>query len=106
MFPAAASAPSPPSLDREARLQQLLDRLRAAAEPALRQMADALLDLPEDRLLGQVETTLRDLGLQAANAAHQAALDGAKKKATGGAASPARTAAATPSSSTTSPRPS
>lgn len=76
------SATSPTANDRESRRQQVLQALRAGAEGALERMADALVDLPEDKAFGQIEYTLRDLAHEIAASAHQAGLDAGKKRAT------------------------
>ena len=47
--------PSPTADDREARIQELLGRLRPTAEAHLRRMAERLVDLPEEESFGQVE---------------------------------------------------
>jgi hypothetical protein len=101
----SASATSPLSEDREMRRQQFLQALRRQAEAVLERLADELVDLPEDQVFGQIEYTLRDLGLELATRAHQAGIDAGKKKATKAPAASARTARPTPASSTTVPRP-
>jgi len=68
--------------DREARVQALLNALRGQAEPRLRQMAEQLADLPQDKAFGQIEHDLGDLGRDIAACAHQAGLDAGKKGAT------------------------
>jgi len=99
--------PVPPTPDpgREARVQELLAQLRAGAEPALRQMAERLVDLPEGRAFGQIEYDLRDAAHDLAAAAHRAGLQAGKKRGTPAPAPPARTAGPTPGSSATGPRP-
>ena len=82
MLSPAPSSPSPTLEDREARLQALLGRLRPHAEHALRQMAERLVDLPEDQAFGQVEYDLRDLAHDLAASCHQAGLEVGKKRAT------------------------
>jgi hypothetical protein len=82
MLNAADSNTKPTSDDREARLQALLQALRADAEPLLRQMAEQLVDLPDHKAFGAIEYTLRDAGRRIAAAAHQTALRGGKKRAT------------------------
>src|SRR5262245_47126773 len=82
MLDAAASATSPSVFDREARVQALLEVLRTQAEPRLRQMAERLVDLPDAKAFGQIEYDLGDLGRQIAAAAHQAGLEGGKKRGT------------------------
>ena len=105
MLSESISASSQTAEDREARVQALLQRLRPDAEQALRQMAERLADLPEDKCFGQVELDLRDLAHQLAATAHQTGLDAGKKRATSAPAPSARTAAKTPASSATEPRP-
>ncbi len=80
MLPTTPSTPSATPDDREARIQALLARRRP--DNALRQMAEALVDAPHAQLFGDLELRLRDLGHDVANAAHQAGLDGRKKRAT------------------------
>lgn len=82
MLNPVASATSPLSDDREARLQALIQQLRPDAEVTLRRIAEQLLDLPEDQAFGQIEFTLRDLVLQLAAASHQTGLQAGKKRAT------------------------
>jgi hypothetical protein len=77
-----ASPPSTAAEGREARVQALLDTLRQQAEPRLRQMAERLVDLPEDQAFGQIEHDLGDLGRAIAASAHQAGLDAGKKGGT------------------------
>jgi hypothetical protein len=77
--------PSPPSQtseDREARIQDLLARLRPHADHALRAMAERLVDLPESQAFGQIEYDLRDLAHGLAAACHQAGLGAGKKRGT------------------------
>ncbi len=96
---------TPISNDRELRVLQLIERLRPNAEQALREMAERLVDLPEERSFGQIEYDLRDVAHDFASASHQAGLDAGKRGATKGPASPARTAPPTPASSATERRP-
>ena len=100
------ASPNTTAEDHEARRQALRDRLRPLFERALSQMADALTDLPDDQIFGDVELVLRDQVRHLAADAHQAALAGRKKGATRGRASSARTATKTPASTTTSGAPS
>ena len=81
MLSTPTSSPLQPADDREARIQALLDALRQQADPKLRQMAERLVDLPEDKAFGQIEHDLGDLARQVAADAHQAGLDTAKKRA-------------------------
>jgi hypothetical protein len=98
------ATPLPTGDDREARVQELLGRLRPGAEQLLRRMAERLVDLPEEQAFGQVEYDLRDLGHELAAAAHQAGLEAGKKRGTEVPASSARTAPPTRASSSTAPR--
>ena len=82
MLSPVPSSPSPTLEDREARIQVLLGRLRPHADQALRQMAERLVDLPEDQAFGQVEYDLRDLAHDLAASCHQAGLQAGKKRAT------------------------
>jgi hypothetical protein len=66
--------------DRETRRQRILETLRG--DPALERMADELADLPDDKVFGQIEYTLRDLGHELAANAHQAGLEAGKKRGT------------------------
>ena len=70
------------SEDRETRIQAILARLRPAAEAALRGMAERLADAPDEQLFGPLEYDLRDRAHDLAAAAHQAGLDGRKKRGT------------------------
>src|SRR5262245_50611809 len=91
--------------DREARIQELLARLRPPAQHALRRMAERLVDLPEGQAFGQDEYDLRDLAHELAAASHQAARAGGKKRGTPAPAPSAPTAGPTPALSSTAPRP-
>jgi hypothetical protein len=91
--------------DRDARVQELVERLRPAAEDHLRRMAERLVDLPEEQAFGQVEYDLRDLAHEFAATTHQAGLAAGKKRGTTVPASSARTAPATPASSSTAASP-
>jgi len=99
------SAPSQISDGRETRIQALVEQLRPSAEAALRQMAERLVDLPEEKSFGQIEYDLRDDAHRLASSAHQAGLTAGKKRATKVPASSAPTAAKTPASSSTATRP-
>jgi len=79
MLAAPASTPSTAADDRETRVEALLATLRQQAEPRLRQMAERLIDLPEDQAFGQIEHDLGDLARAVAAAAHQAGLQAGKK---------------------------
>ena len=68
--------------DRESRVQQLVERLRTGSEDTLRQMAELLVDLPEEKSFGQIEYDLRDLAHQLASSVHQTGLEAGKKRAT------------------------
>ena len=87
--------------DRAARLAALRDRLRPLVEQAAERLAEALLDAPDEQLVGDVEFRLRDEAHRLAAAAHQAGLEGRKKGATRAPASTARAATPTPASSAT-----
>jgi hypothetical protein len=90
--------------DRETRIQALIEQLRAKGESVLRQMAERLVDLPEDKSFGQIEYDLRDLGHQLACDCHETGLKAGKKRATSVPARSARTAKATPASLATATR--
>ena len=97
---------TPASADpREARIQELLGRLQPHTAHLLRQMAERLVDLPEQQAFGQIEYDLRDLAHDLAAAAHQAGLEAGKKRGTSAPAPSAPTAKPTPASSGTAPRP-
>ena len=100
------SATNQTSQGREARRQQLLQRLRGEADAILERLADELVDLPDDQVFGQVEYTLRDIGHDLASRAHQAGIDAGKKRGTKAPASAAPAARPTPGSSATGRRPS
>ena len=104
MTDTAAAAVSATPEDREARLQDLMARLRPGADRALRQMAERLLDLPEAQAFGQVEYDLRGAAHELAAASHQAALEAGKKRGTRAPAPSAPAATTTPASSSTAPR--
>lgn len=82
MLTTPASATTKAAEGREARIQELLGQLRAAAEPTFRHMAEQLVDAPDAQLFGPLEYDLRDRAHALAAAAHQAGLDGRKKRAT------------------------
>jgi hypothetical protein len=98
--------PSTPTTDERAtRLQELVERLRPAAEEHLRRMAERLVDLPEEQAFGQVEYDLRDLAHELAATSHQAGLEAGKKRGTRVPVSSVPTAPPTPASSSTAPKP-
>jgi len=105
MLHTSASAPPQILQDREARIQALLAHLRPNAERVLRQMAEQLVDLPDNQAFGQIEYSLRDLAHDLAATAHQAGLQTGKKRGTKVPASSAPTASTTPASSTTGRKP-
>jgi hypothetical protein len=76
------SAPSHTSDDRENRIQALITQLRPKADEVLRQMAERLVDLPQDKAFGQIEHDLRDLAHDLACSSHQTGLQAGKKRAT------------------------
>ena len=92
MPPTPSPVPPPTAADRQSRIEALLQQLRPNAEQLLRQMAERLVDLPEDKAFGQIEYDLRDLAHQMAAASPQAALTAGKKRATKAPASPAPSA--------------
>jgi len=94
----------PTSDEREARIQELVNRLRPQAEDNLRRMAERLVDLPEDQAFGQVEYDLRDLAHDLAATTHQAGLEAGKKRGTRVPASSVPTVPPTPASSSTARR--
>ena len=105
MPPTPPPVPPPTAADRQSRIEALLQQLRPNAEQLLRQMAERLVDLPEDKAFGQIEYDLRDLAHQLAAASHQAGLTAGKKRATKAPASPAPSAGKMPASRATDPRP-
>lgn len=78
----ATSASNQAAQQREHRRQQILAALRGDADAILERMADELVDLPDDKVFGTIEYTLRDLGHELACKAHQACLDTGKKRGT------------------------
>ncbi len=104
MLDESTPATTKTSQDREERRQQFLQALRREADAVLERLADELVDLPDDKVFGTIEYTLRDLGHEFVSRAHQAGVAG-KKRATKVLVASARTAPATPGSSTTEPRP-
>jgi len=68
--------------EREARIHAELERLRPAAEDALRKMAAAIVDRPDNELFRALEIDLRDTAHDLATAAQQVVADGRKKGAT------------------------
>jgi hypothetical protein len=97
---------TPTPADRAARLEALRDRLRPLVDQAVEQMAEELLDTPDEQLFGEIEYRLRDQAHRLAAAAHQAGLAGRKKGATKARASTAPAATPTPASSPTAAAPS
>ena len=71
MLNQTTSATTQTSQDREERRQQFLQALRREADAILERMADQLVDLPDDKVFGQVEHNLRDLSHELAAKAHQ-----------------------------------
>jgi hypothetical protein len=104
MTDSAPATPTPTNDDREARVQQLVNHLRPAADQVLRRLAERLVDLPEEQAFGQVEYDLRDLAHELASTAHQAGLEAGKKRGTAAPAMSAPTAPPTPASSSIAPR--
>ena len=92
------TAPTPTTPDRDARIQELLDRLQPHAAQILRQMAERLVDLPEHRSFGQIEYDLRDLAHELAATSHQTGLEAGKKRGTSGVAPSAPCAGPMPAS--------
>ena len=82
MLNPSTSATTTTAQDREDRIRAFLDQLRAAAEPTFRQLAEQLVDASDDQLFGPLEYQLRDRAHALAAAAHQAGLDGRKKRGT------------------------
>lgn len=78
----STSASNQATQERDYRRQQILAALRRAADAVLTRMADELVDLPDDKVFGTIEYTLRDLGHELASKAHQASLDTGKKRGT------------------------
>lgn len=105
MTPRTPAPPRQTADDRAARVQELVERLRPAAEDHLRRMAERLVDLPEEQAFGQVEFDLRDLAHELAATAHQAGLEAGKKRGTKAPAPSAPTAPPMPASSSTAPNP-
>lgn len=101
------STPTTPQTSqvRETRRQHLLQALRGEANRVLERLADELVDLPDDKVFGAIEYTLRDLSHDFAARAHQVGVEADKKRATKAPASSVRIAPATPGSSTTEKRP-
>jgi hypothetical protein len=98
------SATNQTSQGREARRERILLALRGEADSLLERLADELVDLPDDKVFGAIEHTLRDIGHDFAAKAHQAGVDAGKKRATTAPASSAPTAPGTPASSATDGR--
>jgi hypothetical protein len=105
MLNESSSATTQTSQGREERRQQFLQALRREADRVLERLADELVDLPDDKVFGSIEYTLRDLSHELAARAHQAGVDAGKKRATKAPASSAPTAPPTPGSSATEGRP-
>lgn len=82
MLSEPSSATNQTSEGREARRLQILSVLRGQAEAYLQRLADELVDLPDDRVFGAIEDTLRDLSHDFAARAHQAGIDAGKKRGT------------------------
>jgi len=104
MTDTSSATASPNAADREARVQELLGRLRPGAEQILRRLAERLADLPDGQAFGAVEYDLRDLAHEWAASSHQAGLEAGKKRGTKVPASSAPTATGMPVSSSTAPR--
>jgi hypothetical protein len=91
--------------ERENRIQTLIEQLRPNAEAVLRQMAERLVDLPENKSFGQIEYELRDLAHDLAANTHQTGLAAGKKRATSAPAASAPTARVMHASSITATKP-
>ena len=98
------SPPSPTVQGREVRRQHLLQALHAQAQPFLERLADELVELPDDKVFGALEETLRDLSHAFVTPAHQAGIDAGKKRAPSAPVGSARTARPTLASSPTAQR--
>jgi hypothetical protein len=96
-----SSATNQPSQDREQRRQLILEALRHEAEDTLTRLADELVDLPDDKIFGPLEYTLRDIAHEFISRAHQAGIDAGKKRGTSAPPTCAPPASRTPASSTT-----
>ena len=94
------------SIDRESRIQHLLERLQPVLERRAREMAEALTDTPPEQILGKVEYTLRDHAHRLATEVHQVALDGDQKRGTTEPVESVPTAPTMPASSNTDHAPS
>ncbi len=104
MLNESSSTTNQTSQEREQRRQAILAALRREADSALEQLADQLVDLAEDKLFGQIEYTLRDIGHDFVSRAHQAGIEAGKKRGTLVPVAFAPTARGMPVSSTTDPK--
>jgi len=93
------------SNEREIRRAAILRALQGHAQGVLERMADALVDLPDDKAFGKIEYDLRDLAHELAASAHQTGLQAGKKRATKVPVSSAPSASTTPASLSTGPNP-
>lgn len=93
-----ASPTNQTAQDREERRRRILQALRRDADALVERLADELVDLPDDKVFGAIEYTLRDLGHDFAAQAHQAGIDAGKKRGIKAPASPVLTAVPTPAS--------
>jgi hypothetical protein len=96
MFHEATSHNNSTSQDRETRRQLILAALRQQAETTLERLADELVDLPDHKIFGPIETTLRDLGHEFVSRAHQVGIDADKKRGPSAPVASAPTARPTP----------
>ena len=103
MLPTQTSTTLTTLEERERRIQELAETLLPRLQQAARQMAEALVDLPDQQLLGDIESTLRDQAHQLASAVHQTGLQSRKKGATRGPAWSVRSANKTAASRATGP---
>lgn len=103
MLNESPSVPHQTSQDREQRRQLILEALRREAQVTLDRLADELVDLPDDKIFGPLEYTLRDISREFISRAHQAGIDASKKRGTSAPPTFAPSASRTPASSATDP---
>lgn len=91
---------------RQQKIEELTERLHQQMRENASAMAEALVDLAEDEILGDIELTLRDQAQDIANKAHQQYLNNQKKTDTMDPRASAPSVKAMPTSADTDQEPS
>ena len=76
------ATPVDPLVERQSRIQEVMDQLRPRVEEEVRQMVETIVDKPEAEELGAVEYELRDVGQRLVATIQETGLASRKKRAT------------------------